>query len=73
MGYETKDIFVAPSYLFCSFKEVIVQELDGKFPEVIIPITMQQQMLHIPDVTPGDVHHIKLKPYSPYSIPGRNR
>ncbi|XP_063720278.1 uncharacterized protein LOC134846814 [Symsagittifera roscoffensis] len=62
----------------CSFydgytQEVIVQELDGKFPEVIIPITMQQQMLHIPDVTPGDVHHIKLKPYSPYSIPGNSR
>ena len=50
-----------------------ITELDGKLPDVVIPFTMQKQVMHIPDFTPGDVHHLRLTPYSPYDIPGKYR
>ena len=50
-----------------------ITELDGKLPDVVIPFTIQKQVMHIPDFTPGDVHHLQLTPYSPYDIPGKYR
>ena len=50
-----------------------ISELDEKLTDVVVPVTMQQQALHIPDFTPGDVHHLRLTPYSPYDIPGKYR